>query len=715
MAADKTITINFVPKGDQKLIAAFQGLAKAQKKIKKTTQRVTDSTDKMGNAFSVMRSKLLLFNFAMALGIRQLVGFAKEAAKVKSMETAFTNMSGSVKGAEIRLNALKSATNGTMAEFDLFQQANNAMVLGLTRNTGEMAHMFDAAQRLGRALGRDTKSSIESLVTGIGRQSRLMLDNLGIIVQTEKAYEKYAVSLGKSASALTDTERKQAFFNAAMEAAEQKLLILGDEIPTSQDALDAMAASFNDASINIGKAFLPMLESMASFMSSLAKHFDPETVRAYTAGVVILGGAMAIYVTTLEQAVIWQTRLGWGALITGAGILAGELMKMTGWFEEGTKAVEDARAKTVAYTESLKNMMGLQLEGELRNQTTALETLNAETARAKKEFDFLMIPMSTVTKELLLAEAYMLNLAETEGEGTEAHREARLEVQRLTRQLELLQAPTLNIGDPKEKARISALIAEIIKYQDILGESGLTIETHSEAQEKVNELYNKTPAAVQANIESQIEWVEGLDTSIISVEKQAEVLAMLNLQLNKSTKDEEKLANQKIKNYAKIAGGLANLNTAMKGSMKVTVRLQQVQAMIDAYAGAQSGWAMNKKTYPFPIPELLYAADITVGLAQARALSNSIGDKFEQGGMVGGRRHSSGGTMIEAEQGEYVMSRNAVDAVGVEAMNRINAGGGGGSVNISFAGNVMSQDFIEDEAIPMIKEAIRRGADIGVA
>ena len=37
------------------------------------------------------------------------------------------------------------------------------------------------------------------------------------------------------------------------------------------------------------------------------------------------------------------------------------------------------------------------------------------------------------------------------------------------------------------------------------------------------------------------------------------------------------------------------------------------------------------------------------------------------------------------------------------------------TVNVNFSGNVLSQDFIEDEAIPMIKEAIRRGADIGVA
>ena len=39
----------------------------------------------------------------------------------------------------------------------------------------------------------------------------------------------------------------------------------------------------------------------------------------------------------------------------------------------------------------------------------------------------------------------------------------------------------------------------------------------------------------------------------------------------------------------------------------------------------------------------------------------------------------------------------------------------GGAVNITFSGNVMSQDFIENEAIPQIKEAIRRGADIGIS
>ena len=35
-------------------------------------------------------------------------------------------------------------------------------------------------------------------------------------------------------------------------------------------------------------------------------------------------------------------------------------------------------------------------------------------------------------------------------------------------------------------------------------------------------------------------------------------------------------------------------------------------------------------------------------------------------------------------------------------------------INITFTGNVMSQEFIESEAIPMIKNAIRKGGDIGI-
>ena len=85
-------------------------------------------------------------------------------ALVEWFDTSET-LTGGTTNATIAINKLKEATNGPLSEFDLFQQANSAMVLGVTKNSDEMAEMFDMAQRLGAALGKDTASSIESLIT----------------------------------------------------------------------------------------------------------------------------------------------------------------------------------------------------------------------------------------------------------------------------------------------------------------------------------------------------------------------------------------------------------------------------------------------------------------------------------------------------------------------------------------------------------------------
>ena len=67
--------------------------------------------------------------------------------------------------------------------------------------------------------------------------------------------------------------------------------------------------------------------------------------------------------------------------------------------------------------------------------------------------------------------------------------------------------------------------------------------------------------------------------------------------------------------------------------------------------------------------------------------------------------------MIEAEQGEFVMNRNAVDSIGADNLARMNQGGGMVTVNVS--GNLLTKDFVEDELAEAIKDAVRRGSDFG--
>jgi len=72
---------------------------------------------------------------------------------------------------------------------------------------------------------------------------------------------------------------------------------------------------------------------------------------------------------------------------------------------------------------------------------------------------------------------------------------------------------------------------------------------------------------------------------------------------------------------------------------------------------------------------LLVAFAAATGAAQIAAIAAQPIPKFKKGGIVGGRSHEAGGTMIEAEKGEFVVNRSSVarhrDAL--DAMNRSSA------------------------------------------
>ena len=254
----------------EKVKNAVNAHIRSLKGLDKQTTKTSARTRILGGTIAVARSKLLLFNFLLGLGVRQLGRFGAEASKVESMERAFNTLTGGTELSSEAMEKLQKATNNTMSQFDLFQQANNAMVLGVSKNSDEMAEMFDIAQRLGRALGRDTASSVESLVTGIGRQSRLMLDNIGIIVKSEEAYKAYAEEIGVSVDELSDADKKQAFLNATMESAREKIKSLGEEVLTNQDSYDKLKASSSNLATELGNTLQPVLAGLSEKFSSIA-------------------------------------------------------------------------------------------------------------------------------------------------------------------------------------------------------------------------------------------------------------------------------------------------------------------------------------------------------------------------------------------------------------------------------------------------------------
>ena len=103
-----------------------------------------------------------------------------------------------------------------------------------------------------------------------------------------------------------------------------------------------------------------------------------------------------------------------------------------------------------------------------------------------------------------------------------------------------------------------------------------------------------------------------------------------------------------------------------------------------------------------------------MGATQLAIVAQQKPPVYEMGGLVGGRRHSSGGTLIEAEQGEFVMNRNAVESIGINNLERMNSGGGG-EIVVNITGNVLTSDFVENELAEKVQEAVRKGVDFGIS
>jgi len=86
---------------------------------------------------------------------------------------------------------------------------------------------------------------------------------------------------------------------------------------------------------------------------------------------------------------------------------------------------------------------------------------------------------------------------------------------------------------------------------------------------------------------------------------------------------------------------------------------------------------------PATIASLAAAAISTA--AQVAVISNTQPPKFADGGMVGGQLHSNGGTLIEAERGEYVINRQSTSDY-LPSLKVLNSG----EVEPTFANNILT-------------------------
>ena len=209
---------------------------------------------------------------ASIMALRKAWEMMELGAKVEQQKQAFENLASSLGvSSEQIIKDLRKMSGETMSTAEIMGKASQAMILGI--DPTKLAKMMEISRASARAFGKDVGFMFESIAIGVGRQSKLILDNLGIIVSAGAAYEKYAKSIGKSTKELTEMERKQAFLNATLEAGDRILQQIDTSTMTNLEKMQKLKAAWEDFSVKIGQALWHVLGFIQGFMNQLVAGF----------------------------------------------------------------------------------------------------------------------------------------------------------------------------------------------------------------------------------------------------------------------------------------------------------------------------------------------------------------------------------------------------------------------------------------------------------
>jgi hypothetical protein len=220
----------------------------------------------------------------------------------------------------------------------------------------------------------------------------------------------------------------------------------------------------------------------------------------------------------------------------------------------------------------------------------------------------------------------------------------------------------LTLGIATSEQRIKLIEDEGQKALNALDKKLLGEEEYNAAVIKINaETTAKLNAEQQARIDKAFEYINAV-TNIFSgindLSKQAteqrvaDITASSEAELN-AINESDALEKDKIKQRAAL-----EKRTQQAIALEKTKQANRDKALAIFQAIISTSRAIAEALPNIPLSILVGAA----GAIQVAAIAAQPIPKFEKGGVVGGKRHSQGGTMVEAEQGEYIVNRKQTSA-----------------------------------------------------
>mgnify|MGYP001626674680 CR=1 FL=1 len=266
---------------------SLKAIGKDAEKAAKSTDKATKSADKYskknkGVAGATSNSTKAFSKMTSGISGGLVPAYATLAANVFALTAAFGLLSrndaisklneglehtGAVAGKNLTMVAskLKEISGNAISA----EQAMRAVAVGVSAGFSEdqLNSLTRVAKGASLALGRDMGDAMDRLIRGAAKLEPEILDELGIMVRLDDATKKYADSINKSASELTQFQRRMAFTNAIIADGEKKFQSIQAALDPSE--YGQLSATFSD----LTKSFVQFLnQGLGPVFGFLAKN-----------------------------------------------------------------------------------------------------------------------------------------------------------------------------------------------------------------------------------------------------------------------------------------------------------------------------------------------------------------------------------------------------------------------------------------------------------
>lgn len=187
-----------------------------------------------------------------SFAVSQIQQFASEALdlamKAEGIETAFERV-----GNAANMQQLRQAVQGTVSDLELMRQAVTAQKLGIPIQ--EFTKYLGFAKKQANEMGESVDYMVASIVKGVGRESTMILDNLGI-----------------SAKAVQEELKKGGTFAEAVgRIIQQEMGGANGTLLTTQDRLLQQRAALENIKTELGQKLLPVYEAVLGWLNNALK------------------------------------------------------------------------------------------------------------------------------------------------------------------------------------------------------------------------------------------------------------------------------------------------------------------------------------------------------------------------------------------------------------------------------------------------------------